>query len=90
MASHDRTLAAIFAEPTPSNIRWKDIESLFASLGATIAEAEGSRVRVRLGGLRATFHRPHPGKEASRPTVRQARDMLRDAGHSPGRQERGR
>jgi hypothetical protein len=42
---HRATLAAIFAHPTPSNIRWKDAVGLFKALGATIDESrEGSRV----------------------------------------------
>ncbi|BAY62075.1 HicA protein [Calothrix brevissima NIES-22] len=39
-------LELIFTNPVPSNILWKDIESLFIALGADITQGRGSRVRV--------------------------------------------
>jgi hypothetical protein len=57
---HVKTLGAIFARPVQSSIRWKDIESLLVSLGATIQEREGSRIAVILLGQVQVFHRPHP------------------------------
>jgi len=83
MAKHDRTLAAVFASPVRGNIRWADIEALFVYLGATITEGSGSRVEVELNGTDATFHRPHPGKEATKPMVRSVRKFLTDAGCEP-------
>nr|VFK55766.1 MAG: hypothetical protein BECKTUN1418D_GA0071000_10376 [Candidatus Kentron sp. TUN] len=43
---HGKTLAAIFAHPAPTNIRWHDIGALLKSLGAKIEERE----RVARGG----------------------------------------
>ncbi len=40
-----------------------------------------------LNGLPATFHRPHPRKEASKHVVRSARDFLRMAGFTPDFEE---
>jgi len=57
---HAKTLEALFARPPPGNLQWRDIEALFAELGAQIEEREGSRVLVRLFGERRVFHRPHP------------------------------
>jgi hypothetical protein len=71
-----RTLEAIFAKPTPANIAWADIESLFVALGAEISERRGFRVAVELHGVTAIFHRPHPQKEARRYLVRDIRDFL--------------
>ena len=45
----------IFSNPVRSNIPWKEIESLFQSLGAKISEGNGSRIRVELNGERAVF-----------------------------------
>ena len=71
-----RTLARIFAEPVPADLRWRDIETLLRALGADISRGAGSRVRVALKGVRAVFHRPHPGPVAKRSLVRAVRDLL--------------
>ncbi len=78
-----KTLKALFAEPTPSGIQWREIESLFSGLGAVIQQGKGSRVRVALNGVKAVFHEPHPEKEASKYTVRDVRDFLKTAGVEP-------
>ncbi|BDI18647.1 hypothetical protein ANSO36C_44490 [Nostoc cf. commune SO-36] len=41
-------LELIFTNPVPSNILWKDIESLFIALGADITQGRGSRVRCEI------------------------------------------
>lgn len=87
MSNPERTLAAIFAEPTRANISWREIESLFRHYGAQISQGAGSRVRVAFGEgarvIRATFHRPHPQHEAHKPLVRSARRFLTEAGITP-------
>ena len=80
---HRRTLWRIFAEPTPADLRWGEIEALLRAAGAEIGEGAGSRVRVRMGGVRAVFHRPHPGPETRRGLVRAVRDFLAAAGVRP-------
>jgi hypothetical protein len=80
---HRRTLAQIFAEPTPADLRWRDIEALLRAVGAEISEGVGSRVRIALGGVRAVFHRPHPSPETKRGLVRAVRDFLAAAGVRP-------
>jgi len=77
---HQKTLEAIFAEPTRANIAWRDIESALDSLGAVISEGRGSRVRVLLNDVVATFHRPHPRKEAGKALIKDVRQFLRNAG----------
>ena len=62
--SHQITLEAIFAQPAPGSLAWRKMESLFVSLGAKVIEVRGSRVRFELNSVIATFHRPHPHKEA--------------------------
>ncbi|HEV7996865.1 MAG TPA: type II toxin-antitoxin system HicA family toxin [Stellaceae bacterium] len=78
-----RTLGRIFAEPTPADLRWSEIEALLRAAGAEISEGAGNRVRVALGGVRAVFHRPHPGPETRRGSVRAVRDFLAAAGMEP-------
>jgi len=80
VGKHDRTRAAIDAEPVRANIKWSDIEALFRHLGAEISEGRGSRVRVALNDIKAVFHRPHPSKETSKPTIESVRGFLERAG----------
>jgi hypothetical protein len=41
------------------------VEGLQLAAGAQRIEGRGSRVRFEKDGEIATFHRPHPGKEAN-------------------------
>lgn len=78
-----KTLEAIFETPVRSDIAWVDIESLFVSLGATVRQGNGSRVRVALNNVRAVFHEPHPHKETCKCTVKDVRDFFTNAGVTP-------
>ncbi|MGC8491254.1 MAG: type II toxin-antitoxin system HicA family toxin [Syntrophobacteraceae bacterium] len=80
---HRKTLEAIFSAPVPATLVCLDIESLFVALGAEVIEGRGSRVRFMLNGQMATFHRPHPHKEAKPYQVRDARAFLEAAGVKP-------
>jgi hypothetical protein len=80
---HRKTLAAIFAKPTSPNIVFADIEALIKALGGAMLEREGSRVRIDLQGECWRCHRPHPGKEAKRYQIEEAREFLERAGVLP-------
>jgi len=80
---HRKTLAAIFSRPTSASIVFADIEALIKALGGSVSEREGSRVRVELNGEQWRCHRPHPGKEAKRYQVEEARELLERAGVNP-------
>lgn len=82
-ARHRKTLAAIFTRPTPASIVFADIEALIKSLGGTVSEREGSRVKIELAGHQWRCHRPHPGKEAKRYQVEEAREPIERAGVNP-------
>jgi hypothetical protein len=82
-SKHRKTLAAIFASSVRPSIAWADIESLFVACGATIKEGRGSRVRVKLNGVLATFHRPHPQPVTDKGAVKSAREFLENAGVKP-------
>lgn len=82
-SKHGKTLKAIFTNPVRANIAWKDIESLLVACGASISEGRGSRVRIALNGVRATFHRPHPRKETNKGAVVSMRRFLTEAGVKP-------
>ena len=82
-SKHRKTLAAVFRDPVPGTIAWADIESLLVAAGCNVVEGSGSRVRFVLDGKIASFHRPHPEKEAKRYQVRDARQFLLDIGVKP-------
>lgn len=80
---HRETLNRVFQTPVPTSLEWRDIEALFLATGARTVEGSGSRVRFELNGVVATFHRPHPEKEAKPYQVRDARRFLEQAGIKP-------
>ncbi|MGS4947504.1 type II toxin-antitoxin system HicA family toxin [Meridianimarinicoccus sp. RP-17] len=80
---HRKTLAAVFADPVSGTLDWAAIEGLLLAAGARLIEGRGSRVRFEKDGEVATFHRPHPAKEAKRYQVRDARDFLERIGVKP-------
>lgn len=82
-AKHARTLEAIFAAPVRSGLYWRDIVALLHAAGAEIRQGEGSRLRVRLHGVRATFHEPHPEKTTDKGAVKSVRLFLESAGVKP-------
>lgn len=82
-SKHRKTLAAVFATPVPAGIEWAAIESLLLAAGCTLIEGSGSRVRFACKGVVASFHRPHPAKEAKRYQVRDAREFLTKIGARP-------
>lgn len=82
-SKHRKTLEAIFDQPTPTGLEWARIEALLNAMGCQTIEGRGSRVRFAKGDRVATFHRPHPDKEAKPYQVRDARDFLRQLGVKP-------
>ena len=82
-SKHRKTLAAVFTDPVSGTIEWAAVESLLLAAGARLIEGRGSRVRFEKDGEVATFHRPHPAKEAKRYQVRDARDFLERIGVKP-------
>lgn len=82
-STHRKTLAAVFSKPTVRTLEWMRIEVLLVAVGARVIEGRGSRVRFELNGEVATFHRPHPAKEAKPYQVDDARMFLISAGVMP-------
>jgi len=78
--AHQKTLEAIYKQPVPTALEWRRIESLFKALGTKVIKGVGSRVRFQLNDVIATFHRPHPQKEAKPYQVKDARAFLIKAG----------
>ena len=82
-SKHRKALAAVFTDPVSGTIEWTAVEGLLLAVGARLIEGRGSRVRFEKDGEVATFHRPHPAKEARRYQVRDARDFLERIGVRP-------
>ena len=80
---HRRTLQAVFRDPVPAGLAWNAVESLLVACGCTVLEGDGSRVRFEKDGFIASFHRPHPAKEAKKYQVRMARAFLIEIGMRP-------
>ena len=80
-AKNQATLEAIFESPTRSDIGWARIETLFRALGATMKKGSGSRVRIKLNGQKAIFHRPHPKPDKG--AVKSVGRFLSNAGVTP-------
>ncbi len=82
-SKHRKTLEAIFGKPTRATLEWARVESLLIAVGCTVIEGRGSRVRFINGEVVATFHRPHPAKEAKPYQVEDARAFLEMIGVTP-------
>ena len=80
---HKRTLVLIFSDPVSKNIPWRDLELLLVHIGAEIIEGRGSRVSFVKNGHIASFHRPHPAKEAKPYQIKDARNFLMHLGYQP-------
>jgi len=52
-------------------------------IGCRVIEGSGSSITFEKDGLRATFHRPHPQKEALRYRIKDARQFLENLGVRP-------
>jgi hypothetical protein len=78
-----KTLAAVFADPVNGALEWRRVEALLRAVGCSVIEGSGSSVTFEKDGLRVRFHRPHPGKEALRYRVLDARVFLTEIGVTP-------
>ena len=79
-SKHKKTIELVFKNPVQANILWRDIEELLVALGGELSEGSGSRIRVKLNGVRAVFHRPHPEKTVDKGAVNSVRRFLENAG----------
>lgn len=75
VSKHEKTRAALLAEPPPTTFPWREIEAMFVSMGAEVVERAGSRISVSIRGRSAVFHRPHR-KDARAGLVQAVRRFL--------------
>jgi len=82
-SAHLKTLIAIFTDPVSPGIRWAAVEALLIAAGCRLIEGAGSRVSFEKAQMIASFYRPHPGKEAKRYQIKDAREYLTKLGVTP-------
>ncbi len=82
-SKHTKTLEIILIDPVNGNIEWSRIESLLVAIGCQVIEGSGSSVTFEKDGKKATFHRPHPQKEALKYRVKAVREFLMKLGVAP-------
>jgi len=75
-----KTLSDVFVVPPLAGIVWDDIEKLFKALGGEVKQGNGSRIKVKLNGVKGLFHRPHPEKETDKGAVADVSEFLTEAG----------
>jgi hypothetical protein len=80
---HRKILEAIFAKPTQGRYRVQRHRGAGYNAWRQIFEREGSRVRIELKGEQWRCHRPHPGKEARKYQVEEARELFERLGIHP-------
>jgi hypothetical protein len=73
-------LRSICQGPLPSNIHWREVESLLQHLGATVEPLLGARFRVLLNQQEFFLHHPHHGNECSKQEIKHLRECLIRAG----------
>jgi hypothetical protein len=78
-----KVLALVYRDLIPKSLEWLQIENLLLAVGAELIEGNGSRVRFHKGNIVATFHRPHPKKEAKPYQIKDARNFLIQLGIKP-------
>ena len=82
-ARHRRTLERLFSQPTPANIRWREVVSLLDAAGVEITERSGSRVAFQSSQETLVVHQPHPRPEIDRNAARAIARFLKDEGITP-------
>lgn len=83
---HTLLIRALFHDPPPHNLHWRDVEALLRHVGATLEPISGARLRVTLGRVEDVLHRPH-GDEVDRASVLHVRAFLGRAGVTPAAYE---
>ena len=80
---HEKTLAALFADPTRANISWDAVVSALTAKDVEVHPAGGSKFVFSYGGTSHVLHRPHPGNELKKPGVRAVRSFCIAAAIGP-------
>jgi predicted RNA binding protein YcfA (HicA-like mRNA interferase family) len=79
MPKHQKTIERICSSPTPSNVRWQDLQSALESLGYVMLASSGSRRKFFHKGKNALIicHAPHPSPNVDKGCIKDIADHLR-------------
>lgn len=88
IAKSNKTIVAIFDEPTRWDIRWTEIENLIAKLDGEIKKGSGSHRRIKVPDAfgeprRANLSEPHPQPTCKAYTIEALRELLVQTGYEP-------
>jgi hypothetical protein len=76
---HQITYAQIFSKPDHTSILWDDFILMLEYLGADLKTKSGSAMGIKLNGVYAVFHRPHPQKTLYPSDLKRIRRFLLNA-----------
>ncbi len=77
---HRKIFEALHEKPDRVDIDWDDFITLLEYLGAEIKSPGGSAHGIRLNGVYAVFHKPHPGHTIYPTQLKRIRNFFKNAG----------
>lgn len=82
MSRHEKALAKITANPTPSDIRWTELRAVLEHLGYKVLKNSGSRRKFFHAerNLLINCHEPHPEPTVDKACVSDVVEHLRQHG----------
>lgn len=86
MSKVENLIAKLCSTPTPADFRYSDVKKIMASFGyveSTKGATSGSRVKFYhpQTGASIMLHKPHPGDQMVRGSVRNVVEFLKSHGH---------
>ncbi|MBO9859280.1 type II toxin-antitoxin system HicA family toxin [Xanthomonas sp. A1809] len=79
MGKHDKTLAKMCRKPTPSDVKWDDLQAALLHLGYELIKGNGSRRKFfhREKNRLINCHEPHPQPEVDKGCINDIVEHLR-------------
>ena len=83
MTQHEKTLRKLLSKPTPTDLTWNELATLFKYLGYEKINNDGSRRKFvsRTSGRKVFIHKPHPQPTLKVYVVKQIIETLKLHGH---------
>ena len=83
MSQHKKTLRKLLSKPTPTDLTWNEMTTLFKYLGYEEINNDGSRRKFvsQTSGRKFFIHKPHPQLTIKLYVVKQIIETLKLHGH---------